>query len=134
MKYHPFSAWVMINQTVSKRPQQFAISPGTFIIWVVHFSVFHNNLQFLQEHLEFGWWSFQFFKGWLRNSIFSRNTWLFQFVIFNPWKFPWNWEAFSQNSFVISSGLLWLYHLIRRDSGRLANEAFTSNAIVSLKQ
>ena len=27
---------------------------------------------------------------------------LSQFVIFNPWKVPWNWIAFSQNSFVIS--------------------------------
>ena len=36
------------------------------------------------------------------------------------------------NSFVISPGLL--YHLIRRDYGRLANEAFTSNPVVSLKQ
>ena len=27
-----------------------------------------------------------------------------------------------------------LYQLIRRDTGRLANEAFTSNPIVSLKQ
>ena len=55
-----------------------------------------------------------------------------QFVIFNPWKLTWNWIAFYQNSFVISPGLL--YHLIRRDNGRLANEAVTSNPIVSLKQ
>ena len=48
-----------------------------------------------------------------------------QFLIFNPWKYPWNWIAFYQNSFVISPGLL--CHLIRRDSGRLANGAFTSN-------
>ena len=54
------------------------------------------------------------------------------FVIFNPWKLPWNWIAFSQISFVISPGLL--YHLIRRDTGRHANEAFTSNPIVTLKQ
>ena len=40
--------------------------------------------------------------------------------------------AFSQNYFVVSPGLL--YHLIRRDSARLANEAFTSNPIVSSKQ
>ena len=53
-----------------------------------------------------------------------------QFVIFKPWKVSWNWIAFSQNYFVISPGLL--YHLIRRDSGRLANEAFTSNPIVSV--
>ena len=52
-----------------------------------------------------------------------------QFVIFNPWKVRKNWIAFSQNSFVMSSGLL--YHLIRRDTGRLANEAFTLNPIVS---
>ena len=35
----------------------------------------------------------------------------------------------SQNSFVVSPGLL--YNLIRRDTGQLANEAFTSNPIVS---
>ena len=40
--------------------------------------------------------------------------------------------AFYQNSFVISTGLV--YYLIRRDSGRLANEAFKSNSIVSSKQ
>ena len=57
---------------------------------------------------------------------------LYQFVIFNPWKVSWNWIAFYQNSFVLSSGLL--YHLIRRDTGRLANETFTSNPIVSLKE
>ena len=50
----------------------------------------------------------------------------------NPWKVPWNWIAFTQNSFVISPGLF--YHLIRRDTGQLANEAFTSNPIVSSKQ
>ena len=52
-----------------------------------------------------------------------------QFVIFNPWKVLWSWIAFSQNSFVISPGLL--YHLIRRNNGWLANEVFTSNPIVS---
>ena len=32
-------------------------------------------------------------------------------------------------------GITWLlYQLIRRDTGRLVNEAFTSNPIVSLKQ
>ena len=40
--------------------------------------------------------------------------------------------VFYQNSFVISPGLL--YHLIRRDSGRLANEAFTSNPTVCSKE
>ena len=55
-----------------------------------------------------------------------------QFVIFNPWIVPWNWIAFYQNLFVISPGLL--YHLIRRDSGWLVNETFTSNHIVSSKQ
>ena len=38
----------------------------------------------------------------------------------------------NQNSFVISPGLL--YHLIRGNTGRLANEAFASNPIVSSKQ
>ena len=61
----------------------------------------------------------------------NRSTYV-QFVIFNPLKTPWNWIAFSQNSFVILPGLS--YHLIRRDSGRLANEAFTSSTIVSSKQ
>ena len=42
-------------------------------------------------------------------------------------KSPVNWIAFSQNTFVISLGFL--YHLIRRDSGRLRNEAFTLNLI-----
>ena len=46
---------------------------------------------------------------------------------FNPRKVSWNWIAFSQNSFVISPGLL--YHLITRDNGWLANEAFTSNPL-----
>ena len=55
-----------------------------------------------------------------------------QFVIVNPWKVPWNWIVFYQNYFVISPGLL--YHLIRRDTGGLANETFTSNPIVSSKQ
>ena len=40
--------------------------------------------------------------------------------------------AFYQNSFVISLGLL--YQLIRRDSGQVVNETFTSNPTVSLKQ
>ena len=40
--------------------------------------------------------------------------------------------VFSQNSFVISPGLL--YHMIRRNTGRLPNEAFTSNPIASWKQ
>ena len=57
---------------------------------------------------------------------------LYKFVIFNPWKASWNWIAFYQNSFVISPGSL--YHLIRRDPGRLTNEAFTANPIVSSKQ
>ena len=58
--------------------------------------------------------------------------WTIQFVIFNPWKGPWNWIAFYQNSFVISLELL--YHLNRRDHGRLSNEAFMWNPIVSSKQ
>ena len=65
-------------------------------------------------------------------SFMKRSKSLIQFVIFNPWKLPWNWIAFYQNSFAISPGLL--YHLIRGDYGRLVNEAFTSNPIVSLKQ
>ena len=64
----------------------------------------------------------------------SLGFWKFpwNWISLGHWDFPWNWIAFYQNSFVISSGLL--YHLIRRDSRRLANEAFTSNPIVSSKQ
>ena len=40
--------------------------------------------------------------------------------------------AFSQNSFVISPDSL--YQLIRRDTGRLANKAVTSNSTISSKQ
>ena len=47
-------------------------------------------------------------------------------------KSPVEMNRFYQHSFVLSPGLL--YHLIWRDSGRLANEAFTSNPIVSSKQ
>ena len=46
----------------------------------------------------------------------------FQFVIFNLWKAPWDWVAFS---FVMSPGLL--YYLIRCDTGWLTNEAFVTN-------
>ena len=41
-------------------------------------------------------------------------------------------NSFYQNYFVISPGSL--YHLIRRGSRRLANEAFMSNPIVPSKQ
>ena len=44
----------------------------------------------------------------------------------------WNWIAFAGKSIVISPAFL--YHLIRRDIGRLANKTFTSNPIVSSKQ
>ena len=40
----------------------------------------------------------------------KRNIFLYSsrplFIIFNSWKVQWNWIAFSQNSFVISPGLL----------------------------
>ena len=58
-----------------------------------------------------------------------------QFITFNSWKVPWNWIDFYQNSFVESPDLLYLlYKLIRRDTGRLANKAFSSNPIVFWKQ
>ena len=40
-------------------------------------------------------------------------------------KSPVELNSLLSNSFVLSPGLL--YHLIRRDTGRLANETFTSN-------
>ena len=64
----------------------------------------------------------------LNDRVFS---YVVQSVIFNPWKVLWNWIAFSQN-FVLSFGLL--YHLIRGDTARIANKAFTSNPMVSSKQ
>ena len=47
-------------------------------------------------------------------------------------KTPVELNSLFSKFFVISPGLV--YHLIRRDTGRLANEAFTSNLIVSSKQ
>ena len=47
-------------------------------------------------------------------------------------KSPVKLNSLSSKFFVISLSLL--YHLIGRDSGRLANKAFTSNPIVSSKQ
>ena len=46
------------------------------------------------------------FSSYTSNIIW----WPFQFVIFNQWTVRWNWKAFSQNSFVISSGcyITWL--------------------------
>ena len=75
----------------------------------------------------------EFFSG-LHFPVFGLNTAIYgvQFVIFKPWKVPWNWIAFYQDFFVISHGLL--YHLIRGNTRRLPNEAFTSNLIVSSKQ
>ena len=64
--------------------------------------------------------------SFLSNLLAFKNHAWNQFVILSPWKVPWNWIAFYQNSFV--------YHLIRPDSGWLANEVFTSNPIVSSKQ
>ena len=51
---------------------------------------------------------------------------------FQSMKSPVELNNLYENSFVISPGLL--HHLIRRDAGRLTNEAFTSNTIVSSKQ
>ena len=40
-------------------------------------------------------------KLWSYSSRCLR-SWVTQFVIFNPWKLPWNWIVFYQNSFVVS--------------------------------
>ena len=47
-------------------------------------------------------------------------------------KSPVELNSLLSKFFVVSPGLL--YHPIRRDTGRLTNEAFTSNPIVSSKQ
>ena len=72
------------------------------------------------------WFPFNFAKKLLGRYF------VVQFIILNPWKVPWNWIVFCQNSFAISPGLL--YHLIIRNSGRLPNEAFTSSSVVFSKQ
>ena len=98
--------------------------------------IFNIVSVWIYEHFPlffFFFFSLFFFFAW--RLWLGRNSCKFmasQFVIFNPWKVPWKWIAFYQNSFVISHGSL--YHLIRGDSGRLASEAFTSNPVVSLKQ
>ena len=71
-------------------------------------------------------------RGASHHTAFMGKCSTVQFVIFNPWTVPWNWIAFSQNSFVISPGLL--HDLIRRENKLLAKEAFISNTIVFLKQ
>ena len=70
----------------------------------------------------------------LRTSVpfLHLDTNITMFVIFSLWKVSWNWIPSSQNYFVIRPGLL--YHLIRRNTGRLANEVFTSNPIDSSKK
>ena len=75
------------------------------------------------------WFTWQYFC--IRMSI-TGVLCLIQFVIFNPWKVPWNWIDFFQKCLVVSLGLL--YHLIRRKNGRLTNEAFASNLVVSSKE
>ena len=68
----------------------------------------------------------QLFKAMsLHNNDVPPN--LEQLVILNLRKVPWNWIALSKNSFVKSPG--W----IRHNTGRLANETWTSNSIVSSK-
>ena len=52
----------------------------------------------------------------------------YQSVIFNPWKVPWIWIAFYRNSFIMLPGFM------RDETGRLANKAYFSNPIASLKQ
>ena len=56
---------------------------------------------------------------------------LYSVCNFQAMKSPMELNSLLSNSFVISPGLL--YHLIRRDSAQLANEAFTSSPIVSSK-
>ena len=70
-------------------------------------------------------------------SVYCNSSWMVCKIIFcfefpNPWKVPRNWIAFYQKTFVLSPGLL--YHLIRRETGRFANDAFPSNPIISSKQ
>ena len=68
----------------------------------------------------------------LANSIVFLSFEVYSVCKLQSMKIPWNLITFSQNSFAISPSLL--YPLIRSDTGRLANEAFTSNPIVYSKQ
>ena len=98
----------LYSATLIFRTPDYLISPILCIISLGPWFFLTRHFQFTSDFSNFGF----------SNSPFSGAS--FQFVIFN------------QNSFVIPPGLL--YHLIRRDSGRLANESFTSNLIVSPKQ
>ena len=60
--------------------------------------------------LLFGKFDVVLFSCYLRFEIRLFALLLTQFVIYNPWKVPWNWIVFYQNSFVISPGcyISWL--------------------------
>ena len=71
----------------------------------------------------------------VRQSVFRTQSNIYNgakivkhFVIFNPWKVPWNWTTFYWNSSFMSPGL------IRDKTEGLANETCFSNPIISLKQ
>ena len=101
--------------------------PKSSILGSIFFNLFINDLCMYIKNSDLH--NFADDYNFLR---FKFAKWTNHFVIFSPWKVQWNWIAFSQNSFVILPGLL--YHLIRRDTGQLASEDFTSNPIVFLRQ
>ena len=48
-------------------------------------------------------------------GLLSRKSLIYSVLIFNPWKPPWNWIAFYQNSFVISPDEKRLWMTCKRD-------------------
>ena len=63
-----------------------------------------------------------------QSNIYDGAKMVKHFVMFNPWKVPWNWTTFYWNSSFMSPGL------IRDKTEGLANETCFSNPIISLKQ
>ena len=125
-----FSVFVRYKVTINQNVSCTSSSNFFDLFWVFLSSLVTGASFMSISSLVLELWQFPFIRDWpeIRKLEIPPS----QFVIFSPWKVPRNWIAIYQNSFVISHGSL--YHLIRRDLGRLENEAFTSNPIVSFKQ
>ena len=83
-------------------------------LWIDYADSCCINLDNWNIPQQFNWNNFAcFFVSWWKGKRSCGDT-CTQFLIFNAWKVLWNWIVFSQNSFVISPGLL--YHQIKRDT------------------
>ena len=118
--------WLSVNLLAKVRRSSCLLSRFNFLAKVRRSCLLCEGLAYLQLNFLgtsnfINWWRLARHFWYFLASFYTSGT-PHQFVIFNPWKVPWNWIAFYQNSFVISPVLL--YHLVRRDTGRLENEAF----------